>query len=288
MNKSNKSFFIGLNRAMISLGPLAAHKYCPYSCAFCYVQSDEWERYAELSIDDILSFLRIEKEKNSFKTIYLSGDTDSFAPPRTLRALELLRAILEFKVDVTITTRYAFTKDELDKLAAISNLYRKNGLVLSVAISIPRLTSHDYLESANTPSPQKRIEFLSKLKDQGISTILAMRPLLPIISLEEYKKLIFECRDYVDAVLGEIWYADKNKIIENRVLINDDDKNIEFENHPMDFNIGNDLWKTWNDDRLVSKLNDYCKSLGLPFFMRSQPALDYIKSKRNAGKLSTS
>jgi DNA repair photolyase len=279
MNNSNKSFFVGLNRAMISLGPLTAHKYCPYSCAFCYVQSDEWGRYTELSNEEILEFLRAEKEKNTFKTIYISGDTDSFAPPRTLRALELLTDILEFNVDVTITTRYAFANDELDKLAAISDLYRKNGLVLSAAISIPRLTSHDYLESANTPSPQKRIEFLSRLKSRGISTILAMRPLLPIISLEEYKQLILECKDYVDAVLGEIWYIDKNKIIENRVLINNEDKNIKFENHLMDFNIGNDLWEAWSDTKLVSELHDYCKSLSLPFFMRSQSALDYIKSK---------
>lgn len=279
MSKNNKPYFIGLNRAMISLGPLSPTRYCTYSCAFCYVQSDKWGKYPTAEIDEILDFLREEKKKNSYKVIYISGDTDSFAPPRTMKALELLRALLEFNVDVTITTRYVFNKNELNELVKINGLFRGKGLVLSVSISIPRLLSGDHLESPNTPSPRERILFLKRLKESGINTMLALRPFLPIIPLKEYEKLIFECREFVDAVLGEVWYVDKKGSIEKRVLIDKKEKNIEFKEHSMDFNIKDSSWKVWENNALIEAINDHCKELGLPFFMRSQPALDLIRDK---------
>ena len=69
---------------MVSLGALNGQKNCPYSCAFCYMQ-DGFGKYPSVEISDIINFLAANK--NKFNIIYISGDTDSFAPPRTEQGL---------------------------------------------------------------------------------------------------------------------------------------------------------------------------------------------------------
>src|SRR5690349_10741859 len=46
-------YFLGLNRAMVSLGPLAGQVYCTFKCTFCYVNGP-YQRYARRSVDDVL------------------------------------------------------------------------------------------------------------------------------------------------------------------------------------------------------------------------------------------
>ena len=77
---SNNPFFIRKGeRIMISLGPLSPKQHCPYRCAFCYVQ-DDFDSYASFDIDTIITYLKENADK--YNIIYVSGDTDSFAPPR--------------------------------------------------------------------------------------------------------------------------------------------------------------------------------------------------------------
>ena len=52
MRDIEKPFYIGNNRAMISLGPLTEKIYCPYNCTFCYVKSG-FAKYPNLEIDEI-------------------------------------------------------------------------------------------------------------------------------------------------------------------------------------------------------------------------------------------
>lgn len=53
---------------------------------------------------------------------------------------------------------------------------------------------------------------LKKLKENGLYTMLATRPFLPIIKSNEYIEIIKKSKNYVDAVLGETWYADQKLI----------------------------------------------------------------------------
>ena len=110
--KRNQStpFYIDGNRAMVSLGPLTNNVYCCYRCAFCYVQ-DGFMSYANLDVSEIVDFLVKNREK--YNIIYVSGDTDSFAPPRTKKGIELLNDIVKaVKCDITFTTRSIFSEDE--------------------------------------------------------------------------------------------------------------------------------------------------------------------------------
>lgn len=194
MNKKDNYFSFYKDRIMISLGPLNDNRYCPFECLFCYVKGG-FSKYEVLTDDEIINFLK--EYRNLYNIVYISGDTDSFAFPRTNRAINLLKRIVtEIGVDVLFTTRAVFTKNHLEQLKEINGLYNSKGYKLYSCISIPRLFSCDYLESKNTPSPYDRIECLKQLYNIGLITILAMRPFLPVIKIEEYKKIIDLCSPY--------------------------------------------------------------------------------------------
>ena len=270
----NSLFFIDNNRAMISLGPLTKNKYCPYSCAFCYVKSG-FVKYPNLNIDEIISWLI--DNKNKYNIIYISGDTDSFAPPRTNKALELLEEISKnIDVDITFTTRTLFSDDDILRLKNISDSMKEKGYKLIASISISRLYSCGFIEPLPIPLPEKRIELLKKLKENGLYTMLAVRPFLPIINANEYIEIISKCEDFTDAVLGEVWYADDSLI--DAVCKDINITKIPFVDKEMDFDKGNKTWKCYEAKDIIEKVSKYCKDNNINFYMRSYPAIEYIRS----------
>lgn len=267
-------FFIGNNRAMISLGTLTDRKYCPYDCAFCYVKSG-FSKYAKMEISDIIEFLQNYKER--YDIVYISGDTDSFAPPRTQKAIELVKRISEsINTDILFTTRTVFSKEDLKKLTEISNYMKNKKYKLIACVSISRLFSADWIEPYPIPSPERRIETLKNLKENGIFTMLATRPFLPVITAGEYIEIIKETQKYVDAVLGEIWYAD-DKLIKS-VCKNVNIEKIDFKEKEMDFDNNHKSWKCYEAKETVDEVTKYCKENHIPFFMRSKPAVEYIRN----------
>lgn len=273
MRNLDNAFYIGNNRVMISLGPLDDKKYCPYSCAFCYVKSG-FMKYRKLEIEDIIEFLKRNKE--NYNIVYISGDTDSFAPPRTEKAIELLEEISKnIDVDITFTTRTIFSEENLNRLKHINEYMKNKNCKLIASISISRLYSASYIEPHPIPTPEARIEMLRKLKENGLYTILATRPFLPIITSEEYIEIIKKAQNYVDAVLGEIWYADEKLI--NDVCRDFDIKEESFVDKTMDFDNNNRIWKCYEAKETVKKITKFCKENKIPFYMRSYPAIEYIK-----------
>ena len=273
MEKNNSPFFIDDNRVMISLGPLNKIKYCPYNCAFCYVKSG-FEKYSNLETDEIISYL-IEN-KGKYNIVYISGDTDSFAPPRTDKALKLLEEISKIlDVDITFTTRTLFSDDDIKRLKNISNSMKLKKHKLIASISISRLYSSSFIEPLPIPEPEKRIELLKKLKENGLYTMVATRPFLPIIDSGEYIEIIKRCKDFVDVVLGEVWYADESLI--KAVCKDIDVSKIPFIEKEMDFDIGNKTWKCFEAKNIIEDVSKYCNDNNIKFYMRSYPAIEYIR-----------
>lgn len=268
-------FFIGLDRAMISLGPLSSKRFCSYSCAFCYVHSS-FTKYPVWSIDEIVSWLR--KHRSEYSIIYISGDTDSFAKPRTADGLELLRRLVELNCDVLFTTRAVLDRSAVSEIKTVNDLLRQNDLLLIACVSISRLRSAAHIEPRPISMPEIRIDVLRRLKDAGIATVLAMRPFLPIIPAHEYCELVELSRDAVDAVLGEAWYFDAAGKLEDMVL----GKGIRFDKFrlkEMDFDRNGNQWKVWDAVETADVVRDYCDALGIPFFMRSAPAIELLRNK---------
>lgn len=273
----NQGFDIRNRRAMVSLGPLSPKRFCTYACAFCYVHVD-FGSYPSLPVERIVEYLseRIEE----FDIVYVSGDTDSLSPPRTEKGLELIDALAGLGTDVLFTTRAPLNETHLDRLALTNQRLKDQGKILFGCVSISRLRSAPHIEPKPVPTPERRLEVLRGLHERGIVSILAMRPFLPVIPTSEYIELAALAKPFVDVILGEVWYADKGGVLEKQVFGETDSSGTVFEEHKMDFDSNDADWKVWEGTDVRVSVEAFCANENIPFFMRSGPAIEYIRRIR--------
>lgn len=285
MNMSNEQlFFLNGTRAMVSLGPLTDVQHCPYRCAFCYVQ-DGFTKYARLDEDAIINFLH--EQRDNYKIIYISGDTDSFAPPRTERALLLLERIVnELDVDVLFTTRTIFSSQHLEILKRIIAEQKRTGNMFYACISITRYSEEAaYIEPNPIPTPDERIETLINLKKIGATTVAALRPFLPIVDVNDYITILEKTKGYVDIALGEPFYFVRNGKICKRVFPNGIPEKIENDitrNVKMSFDNNNLDWDVWDSSFYENTVRKYCDDNNIVFSMHSDDAISKYLKKMNS------
>lgn len=284
-NEKNPFFIKQGNRAMVSLGPLTIKQHCSYRCAFCYVQ-DGFCSYMNYSIDKILDFLLLNK--NDYNIVYISGDTDSFAPPRTQMGLSLLyRVSKEINCDLLFTTRTTFEDDDYKILQEVATIQKEKNKELFGCISITRYSeTTKYLEPSPIPTPEERISVLKRLHEMGITTVLAMRPFLPMVCINDYLKILDLSHKYVDIALGEYFYFLRNDKIQKRVFINgilpEYEKNIS-KNNKMDFDNNDKLWDIWYSPDYEKIVKEKCDELNIIFSMHSDDAIQKYKNLKITG-----
>jgi len=279
MNRSmDNPFDIIDRRAMVSLGPLTSNKHCSYSCLFCYVPNG-FLQYASLEIHDICNYLK--KHESEFDIIYISGDTDSFAPPRLQEGLELLsRLANEFSKDILITTRICMNINITRKLKHAAKILSEKDKNLFVCISISSPYTDRRIEPLPIPSIKSRIDTLNRLKENGLFSILALRPFLPIYNTKDYIIMIDSLKNSVDIILGEVWYHDINhEMWQNLTGNNTINKGVSRKD-ALSFSASKRIWEVWRDTQMEKDIAEHCKTLKIPFFMESAPAIEHLKSLR--------
>jgi DNA repair photolyase len=268
--ETTNPFDIRDGRAMVSLGPLSPKKYCSYSCPFCYVNAG-FLSYATKTIEDTVKWL--EDQRGLFDIIYVSGDTDSFAPPRMDKGIELLEALSEFNVDLLFTTRAILKEQHLIKLVAIKNKLSEKRKLLFGCVSIAQLYQ-EHLEPKPIATPFERISQLNAFKEIGLISVHAMRPFLPNVPINEYLELINLVDGKVDVILGEVWYADKSGILETATFNGITPEKLEYLEHQMDFDDNSSIWKVYEMREVEIAVTKKCLDMNIPFFMRSSLAID--------------
>jgi len=267
-------FDIRENRALISLGPLSAKKFCTYSCPFCYVHTD-FLSYGSLDRKKIVRWL--SERRGDFDIVYVSGDTDSFAPPRTEEGIALLRDLLPLDVDVMFTTRAVFTPSQLDSLESISSDLGSAGHYLFGCVSVVQLTFR-HIEPPPIPPSEQRLAQLCAFKGRGIVAVLAGRPFLPNVPANETVQIVRTVERCVDAVLGEVWYFDSAGILERQVFQGSTPPGFVYIGGRMDFDINDAKWNIYEGTETRESVEAFCRSAGIPFFMRSLPAIEWIRN----------
>lgn len=272
----NMPFYIDGNRAMVSLGPCSDNMYCPYRCAFCYVQ-DGFMSYIKLDVSEIVNFL--VKNRENYNIIYISGDTDSFAPPRNKEGIKLLYDIVKnTDCDITFTTRSVFADSEYEQLSDIIKEHKKSGYKFIAGSSITRYSEDTaYLEPAPIPSPEARIQHIKKMKRAGAITMLGLRPFLPVVNIHDYITILNKVYPDLDIALGECFYFIRNGKIQQRVFPSGISEDIEeniIRNQRMDFDDNKYMWDIWNSKEYEDFVAKHCKKLGIIFAMHSKEALE--------------
>jgi Radical SAM superfamily len=273
-------FFLGLNRrAMISLGPLTANTFCTYKCRFCYVHGP-YPRYAGRSVDEIMDWLVAHRDR--YDIVYLSGDTDSFAKPRTGEAIELLARMVGLDVSVLFTTRYVFSRPEREDIRLLLKRYDANGQLLVPCISVCQLHRPE-LEPRPIPPPTARLEQLRWLHDEGAKVLLTIRPFVPYVRPDEYAEIAYRGGPHSAAILGGDWYVDPAGYIDlqvRRALGIPDHRKLDpnsARQGPLDSTNDGQEWLTYRHPDAETAVQTVAAEMGKKFFMRSSPAIDFLR-----------
>jgi DNA repair photolyase len=269
-------FDVRERRVMLSLGPLSSGKYCTYSCPFCYVGGD-FLSYASLPIDDIVAWVAALTEP--FDVIFVSCDTDSFAPPREAAAMELLERLAKFRVDLLLTTRAVLSQDSVTRMKRVAEDLRCHNRMLIGCVSLVQV-SVPHLEPKPIPPVAARIRQLALLREAGLRTVLALRPFLPNVPLDDYPTLVSRCASTVDLVLGGVWYYDQRGTMVDAVLgkVADNPSAIPHATRPMHFDTNPAEWHVFEGRDAETVVRAACEKHDIPMFMRSAPAIEWLRT----------
>lgn len=250
---------------------------CPYQCNHCYTFCTGYASYdSGNNIKEIVKALQNEK----FDIVYISGHKENFVNPN--EGLELCEKIFDkYKVDIMITTRNVFNREQLKRIKVLSENMKKENKDLFFCASIPALQSYKKLEpNSIIPNPIERMQNLKKIYDLGIYTVLTLRPLCPnsYIPLKEIIQIIEMCKRYTSVVLS------------SGIVVNDEilhrlvgfPKNFVCQEGVLMPCLKNELlMKYVNVDEEISKIRARCKEYSIPFFEHSLPAIDFLKKSKS-------
>lgn len=244
---------------------------CAYNCLHCYTFSDNFANKGKECTEHIISDLK----KKDFNIVYISGYKENFLNP--MEGLSMIETIYEtFHCDLLLTTRTAWDNNNIKYLSDLNQKMRFNGNKLYFCISIPAYKSYKLLEpNPIIPTPKQRIEFLKQIHNEGIITLLTIRPLCPndFIPISESLDIIKEVKGYCSAVIS-------SGIVVNNVILK------RLKNFPNKFNfeekklmdcLNNDIIvKYVNVEKELEAINSLCIENNIPFFKNSLPAINYL------------
>ena len=148
---------------------------------------------------------------------------------------------------------------------------------LSEKQNCPFRLDNAYLEPDPIPTPDERIKSLIDLKKLGCSTVLALRPFLPMVAIDEYLTILDKCKGSADIVLGEPYhFKDVDSKSFQRVFCNQpQDLNAKFSKLKVD--TGNGIWQSWASSECENAIRQKCQQIGSIFSMSSEDAITQFR-----------
>jgi DNA repair photolyase len=167
---------------------------CQHGCSFCYARAthsflgmetdDTFQNHiliksnaAEALRDQLNKAVRSRKGIKNFGRIAIGTATDPYQPveAKSLLTRQCLEVLAEYKIPTSITTRSPLILRDIDLLKQIP--------ITSINLSVNTVnpTIWKNLEPS-TPSPEKRLETVRNLVDEGIRSGIFLAPILPLLT----------------------------------------------------------------------------------------------------------
>ncbi len=248
---------------------------CPFKCLHCYTYTKDFNSKGQTNISNIIEKL----EKETFDIIYISGYKENFYPSN--EGIDLIESIYErFNCHILFTTRNVFSKEEIQRLSQINKNMNKSKKLLFACVSISAGNSYRKIEPKELiKSPEERVMFLKKLFDEGIITILTLRPVFPdgYIPTKEYLDIINLMENNCDAIIS-------SGIVVNEHILQ------QLKDFPENYNYAQKpIMNCLQQDNLLVKYVDVSTELenikgksyecNIPFFSESMDAVEYFIEK---------
>lgn len=248
---------------------------CEMNCKHCFALEQE-SKYVEDNVDTVVESL-VNRE---FDIIYVSHNKENFLYADA--GVTLCEKLYErYCKDLCITSRCVLDDEMLDRLVLLNNKMKNKGQRLYWCESVPALQSASIIEDLRkVPSPEERINFLGRLRENGIPSILSVRPLFPseVIPDDEIRELLSMALNKIDAV-----------ITGGLITTEEIDKRLELNQQNWKYLKGNDSAylvgaiskkaRFVDVRREVLHLKECCDLYEMKFFEHSLQAINYLASK---------
>jgi DNA repair photolyase len=248
---------------------------CPVGCRHCYTMTPQFIPEPSRRPTDVVNELLTLPEP--FSIVCVSGDTDCFLDPEA--GLQLIQLIAETfrESDVMFTTRLvppaAITRD----LIELGTVMGANQRLLVPGISLVSTQVPNAAETTRVSSTPARLRLLAKFADGGLPCLLALRPTFPfsIVNRATVKELIQSAAPSVVAILGETFILDVGGRLAARFAIA---PSMEGDRESrMSFLPQATLWRKRSFPEEVAFAREVSRSSGVPYFMRSGSAIEYLR-----------
>ena len=254
---------------------------CTLGCRHCYTNTCGFVPQPIKS--PVEAFEELQRYSNvvsgRISVICISGDIDCFLNPNN--GITLLELVIEnFKEEtIMFTTRLVLSNSNIDRIKRLWRICSSRQQLLIPCISLITFTFPNDVENPScVPTSIDRLIFLKKLASVGMICFLTLRPTFPfsIVSLEEIRQILEYIGSFTAAVLGEVFLLDENSEIETKLSI---DKSIAdtIESSRMTFIDQPAVWHKIYLRREHDEIKKLCHEYGLPYFLRSVSAVNYIK-----------
>lgn len=191
----------------------AAAERCPFGCKYCFIK---FNRYKVDKPTKQFAHDQISDDQVSYPTC----DGEFFSDPHAVSELERLVHETTHRVLVSISVKSPVSHKRaqfLKNMNAILVKSRRGLIKCSVSIS-GKSKLNEY--EPRTPGFEQRISTLENLSEEGIPTSVNLKPILPFISDEEYREIVYDTSTYVTAYLLGGLYIDPTNSFGKKIIKN--------------------------------------------------------------------
>jgi DNA repair photolyase len=245
---------------------------CPFNCKYCFsehITSGQEKNVSYLS-EKQLNLLQKLPEK--IKLIMLGCDTEFFQSKQD--SLKTLEKLSNLGKDISVITKLFLPQDFIEKLKEINIKLNQRGNSFTFSESIACLNSAEEWEP-KASRPQQRIETLKIAHAAGIKTLVAIRPLLPILSNQELETIVNLTKDYCNGYYSGPLYL---KNLDHPIIKNVDSQDLIIENtQPPWMPKGNIFYKIEKRGQMEF-LKTIINKNDKPFFEGAADAIQHLKT----------
>ena len=264
-------FKVEKNRVLVPVG-----EPCPFGCRYCYTRGGE-VGLAKLDMYDVLNQFEQFVQHASFETIQFGYDGDPFARPE--RGITMLQRLSTMGKHLNFSTKAALGASTLNALENIQRSMNAQKTTLSALVSLSCWNSASLVEP-HTPSPSERINTVASLKARGVSVFIAVRPILPHITDEEYERIAIEgvrvgCDGFV---LGPLYADDRGQFV--RFIPAETLKTIPSRRDKVSWSAHTPTWTRYEDTERLQRLSAMIERVGGHVFVSSADAMALVGQKQ--------
>lgn len=229
---------------------------------------------------DILHKFREFAQTHTFEFIQFGYDGDPFVQPE--RGLMMLQHLTTFGKDISFSTKALLQGQTLEILATIQKTMLLAQTTLIGLVSLSCWDSAVSIEP-HTPTPHERISTLINLRSIGIPTFIAVRPILPHLSVQEYYQMVDHALEAAcdGFILGPLYSDDNGRFV--RFIPDDVLKNVPYRKSVVAWSAHAPVWRRYEDENLLESITSVIKEKGGCVFLSSVDALQFASQKGVGG-----